>query len=396
MKRLFAFMLLFIFLFSAASTVFAKNETNNEAELYSITKAEFDIDCKSAVLMEAKTGEIIFSHNENQALTPASVTKVMTLLLVMEAIENGQISLDDNVSISQNAASMGGSQVYLEEGEIMSVRDLVKCAVIASANDAAVALSEHVSGSESAFVTLMNKRARELGMNNSCFENTTGLDDTTEKHLISALDIAIMSRELLKHGLILEYSSLWQDTIRNGEFTLTNTNRLVRYYDGCNGLKTGSTDKAGYCISATAKREDMQLIAVVMGAKTRDSRNAIARSLLDFGFANYALYTEQEEALEDVKVYGGNMHTVKVYSSEFAKLIDKNYKNKVEKYFEIPDYISAPLKSGDAVGNIKYMISGKVLAEEKIYVKCDIEKIGVSDLFYGILRTAFTGRFNDE
>ena len=396
MKRVIAFMLLFVFVLSFGTTAFAKKATKTEAEQYSISPASIDVDCRSALLMEAETGEIIYSKNENDPLAPASVTKIMTLLLVMEAIDEERISLEDNVTVSANAASMGGSQVFLEEGEKMSVRDLLKCAVIASANDAAVALSEYVSGSEGAFVDAMNKRAEELGMKNTTFENTTGLDDTTENHKTSALDIAIMSRALISHPLILEYSSLWQDTIRNGEFTLTNTNRLVRYYDGCNGLKTGSTDKAGYCISATAKREGMQLIAVVMGADTRDERNNIARTMLDFGFSNYALYRCEEEALEKADVWGGSYDSATLYTSGFVKLIDKKYKSKVEKYYDLPEHIEAPVKEGERLGSVKYVIDGKLLSEEPVYVKCEIEKIGSFDLFLYMLRMAVMGKITDK
>ncbi len=284
MKKTIAFIMVIVLLFLPSIEVNGENIAKNESEI------EANIECpnaKSAVLMEATTGEIIYSKEENRKLIPASVTKIMTLLLVAEAISEGKIALNDMVTISAFAASMGGSQVFLKEGEVMSVEELLKCTVIASANDAAVALAEFVSGSESVFVSIMNNRAKELGMNNTFFENVTGLDDTTENHLTSALDIALMSRELIKHDIILKYSSLWQDTIRNGEFTLTNTNRLVRFYEGCNGLKTGSTSKAGYCMSATANRNGMHLIAVVMGAETRDARNETAKNLLDFGFANY-------------------------------------------------------------------------------------------------------------
>ena len=392
MKKLLAFMLVFLLIVAASINVFAQNPINSEAEEYKISRANIDVSSKSAVLMEAETGEIIFCKNENEARSPASVTKIMTLLLVMEALKEERISLDSVVPISANAASMGGSQVFLEEGEEFTVRELIKCTVIASANDAAVALSEYIYGSESTFVSAMNDRAKELGMKNTNFENTTGLDDTTVNHVTSALDIAIMSRELLKHSLIFEYSSLWQDTIRNGEFTLTNTNRLVRYYDGCNGLKTGSTDKAGYCISATAKRDGMQLIAVVMGADTRDERNFIARSLLDFGFANYALYTEEEAVVDNIKVYGGNVEATTIYSGKICKLINKNHKNKVEKYYEIPDYISAPLSDGDSVGKIRYIIDGKLLSEENLYITSAVEAIGIGDIFVEVLRAVFTGK----
>lgn len=392
MKKTLAFMLLFLLTFSFGLNVFAESDINNKAEYYEFTNPNIEVSSKSAVLMEASTGEIVFSKNENEALPPASVTKIMTLLIIMEAIAEERISPDAKVVISANAASMGGSQVFLEEGEEMTVRELIKCTVIASANDAAVALSEHLYGSEEAFVSAMNEKAAALGMQSTRFENTTGLDDTTEKHLTSAKDIAIMTRELLKHSLILEYSSLWQDTIRNGEFTLTNTNRLVRYYDGCNGLKTGSTDKAGYCISATAKRDGVQLIAVVMGADTRDERNTIARRLLDYGFANYAIFNESESEVDRISVYGGDCESASVYSGNVLKLINKKDKNKVEKYYEIPEYISAPQEKHATIGKVKYMIDGRLLCEEEVYLKEEIRSIGVFDIFLGILRSVTAGK----
>ena len=283
MKKVIVSILAILIFLNTAINIFAKNDTNYEAEYTSQTQ-NLDINAKSAILMEANTGKILYAMNETESASPASVTKIMTLLIVMEAVDNQKIFLSDKVTVSANAASMGGSQVFLEEGEVMSVEELIKCTTIASANDAAVALAEFVCGSESLFVSKMNERAKELGMEDTNFENVTGLDDTTVNHVTSSKDIAIMSRELIKHELILKYSGLWQDTIRNGEFTLTNTNRLVRYYDGCTGLKTGSTDKAGYCISTTAQRDGMVLIAVIMGAKTRDIRNAEVKKLLDYGF----------------------------------------------------------------------------------------------------------------
>lgn len=393
MKRLLAFMLVFLFILSFGIDVFAEKNINNEAEMYKISIPEIDISSASALLMNAESGEIIFSSNENKAMPPASVTKIMTLLLIVEAVDEGRISLDSEVPVSAYASSMGGSQVFLKEGETMTVRELIKCTVIASANDAAVALSEYLYGSEGAFVKMMNEKAKALGMKNTNFENTTGLDDDTQNHVTSALDIAIMSRELIKHPLILEYSSLWQDSIRNGEFTLTNTNRLVRYYDGCTGLKTGSTDKAGYCISATAERDGMNLIAVVMGAETRDERNNIARSLLDMGFSNYCVYSEEETAVDNLKVYGGSVSSATVYSPPVCRLIDKRYKSKVEKQYYLNEAIDAPIKSGDAVGKVKYVIDGKVLCENNLYVKCDINRLSFKDVFAGMVRTVFTGSF---
>ena len=231
----------------------------------------------SCILTEASTGMVLYEYNPDENLPPASVTKIMTLLVVMDAIDDGKLGWDEMVQTSEYAASMGGSQVFLKVGEEMSVSDMVKCVVVSSANDAAVALAEKVAGTEENFVAKMNERAKELGMTNTVFKNTNGLDDTDEGHLTSARDIAIMSRELItKHPKILEFSSIWMDTIRNGAFGLTNTNRLIRFYRGANGLKTGSTSKAKFCVSATAERDGMELIAVIMAADTRDARNEAA------------------------------------------------------------------------------------------------------------------------
>ena len=268
------------------------------------------LDCTSAVLMEAATGRVLYEQNADESLPPASVTKVMTLLLVMEALEKGNIALDQMLTTSDNAASMGGSQIFLEVGEQMRVEDLLKSVIISSANDAAVVLAEAIAGSEESFVAMMNSRAAELGMKNTHFENTNGLDDTVTNHVTSARDIAIMSRALIAHEKILEYSSIWMDTVRNGEFGLTNTNRLVRFYSGATGLKTGSTSKAKFCISATAKRDGMHLIAVIMGAPTRDIRNAEAAKLLDWGFANYSLYTYPPSDQGSVKLLGSKNDTL--------------------------------------------------------------------------------------
>ena len=257
MKKTIALVLTLLMIFGVGMPIYAEGEQKSEAEKSESAEQPFTVDARSAVLMEAETGKILFSQNENAAYSPASVTKIMTLLLTMEALDGGKFDLATMVPVSAYAASMGGSQVFLEEGESLSVEDMLKCTVIASANDAAVALAEFVSGSEEGFVADMNRRAAELGMKDSHFENATGLDDTTENHVTSAMDIALMSRALLSHPKITEYASIWQDTIRDGEFTLTNTNRLVRFYSGCNGLKTGSTDRAGFCMSAAAKRDGM-------------------------------------------------------------------------------------------------------------------------------------------
>ena len=346
---------------------------------------------KSAVLMDASTGHVIYEKEGATALPPASVTKVMTLLLVAEAIENGSISADQRVTVSTYAASMGGSQVFLKEGEEFSVEELLKCAVIASANDASVALAELVGGTEESFVAMMNERASELGLKSSYFENCTGLDDDVERHSLSAIDIATLSRELISHPIILKYSCLWQDSIRDGEFILTNTNRLVRYYKGCTGLKTGSTDKAGFCVSATAERDGMHLIAVVMGAETREDRNECARALLDFGFAGYSLYTDPECDLELVPVNSGSRVNVTVKKEPFYTLIQRADYALIEKRYTIPESLDAPFVEGDAVGVVEYYVGDVKIGECNILVAESCEKISLIDVFVSIIDAIISG-----
>ena len=338
-------------------------------------KPTFDVAAKSAVLMDYNTGTVLYAKNENEALPPASVTKVMTLLLIMEAIESGKLSLDDNITVSENAASMGGSQVYLEVGESMRADELIKCVVIASANDAAVALAEAVAGSEGAFVSLMNKRANELGMKNSSFENVTGLDDDTVNHLTSAFDIAIMSRELMKHKKIFEYSTLWMDSIRNGEFGLTNTNRLIRFYNGATGLKTGSTSKAGFCISATAERDGLHLIAVIMGSATRDERNNAAKALLDYGFANYSVFSADSGCAGEIKVYGGNDTTLKGIYDKTEFLVTKGNEKQIKTEFSLPQELTAPIGKGTKIGEVSFKLGEETVHKCDIISDRDIEKI---------------------
>ena len=358
---------------------------NDDAEDSAPVQDALALDCKSAILIEASTGRVLYEQNADEALPPASVTKVMTLLLVMEAIDSGKISLDDTVTTSAHAASMGGSQIFLEEGEQMSVEDMVKSVVIASANDAACALAEFVSGSEEAFVKAMNERARELGMTSAVFENTNGLDDTAENHVISARDIAVMSAELIKYEKILEYSSIWMDTVRNGEFGLTNTNRLVRYYNGCTGLKTGSTSKAGFCISATAERDGLSLVCVIMGAETRDIRNAAATRLLDWGFANFAVYTHKGEELEDVSVTGGTQSAVKAKYNDFSCVVDKALASKIEYNVELPETVTAPVKEGDKIGEIIFTCDGREVGRVDVLAAADVKRIGYFDVWLRML-----------
>ena len=349
--------------------------------------AASDFGVPSCILTEASTGTVLYEYNPDEQLPPASVTKIMTLLLVMEAVDEGRLGWDETVQTSEYAASMGGSQVYLEPGEEMPVWEMVKCVVISSANDAAVALAEKVAGSEEAFVTKMNERAAELGMTNTVFKNTNGLDDTVEGHVTTARDIAIMSRELItKHPKILEYSSIWMDTIRNGAFGLTNTNRLIRFYNGANGLKTGSTSKAKFCISATAERGGMELIAVIMAAETRDARNEAAKKLLDYGFANWELARMTPETLEPVRVLGGVADTVGVCYVETTAVVAKGSAAKVERAIELPESVPAPIEAGQEIGTVRYYLSGEEIASVPLTASENVGKIGYIGLLGRFMR----------
>ena len=340
-----------------------------------------EADAVSCILMDAKTGRILFEKNADEALPPASVTKVMTMLLVFEALDAGTIKLSDMVQASEHAASMGGSQIYLKVGEEMSVDDLLKSLIVASANDATVALAEYISGSEEAFVAKMNARAAELGMKNTHFENTNGLDDTAENHVTSARDIAIMTRELIQHEEVFNYSTIWMDTIRDGAFGLTNTNRLIRFYKGATGLKTGSTAKAKFCISATAERDGLSLIAVIMGSPTRDVRNALAASLFDFGFANYANYTDESEECETVRVTGGVQNTLRTVHETFSETVEKGSESKIEEQIDLPEKLAAPIVKGEKIGTITYLLNGEELGTSDILADETVDKIGFSTLF---------------
>lgn len=397
MKRIITIFTFLVILFNTTSRIYAKADINYEAEIgasYEMVNIELGAEIKGAYLIEAKTGKVLYAQGEFDKASIASVTKIMTLLLVCEALDEGRINLDDTVTVSANAASMGGSQVYLEEGERISVEDLIKSTVVASGNDASVALAEYCAGSEAEFVRQMNQKAIELGLKNTHFENTTGLDDTDQNHYSCAADVGKMSRELIKYDIILKYSSIWQDSIRNGAFTLTNTNRLVRYYDGCNGLKTGSTDKAGYCISATAKRGNMQLIAVVLGAETRDKRNEAARTLLDYGFANFALYEKGAEFIEKCDVNRGVVLDVNLYSNEFSCVVSKNKYKSVELEYMIPETIDAPIDSKQIVGSIIFKVDGVQIGKSDIYCEEWVEKISIAIILKNILKRIIIGQFS--
>ena len=354
---------------------------------FSARAAEFTeaLDCRSAILIEVSTMKVLYEKNADTPYPPASVTKIMTLLLVAEAIDRGDVKLTDTVTTSDNASKMGGSQVYLKAGEQMSVSDMIKSVAVASANDCAVALAEHSCGSEASFVVKMNERAKELGMENTNFENVTGLDDTVTNHVISARDIAIMSAELLKHEFIFDYTTIWMDTIRDGAFGLTNTNRLIRFYKGANGLKTGMTSKAGFCISAAAKRGDMQLIAVIMGSPTRDIRNAAAAKLLDYGFANYGLYSVKSAELSPVRLTGGVNKELKISHGDLSALLPQADIKSVTYETELPESVSAPIKKGDVIGKIEFFSGGKPIGQTDIKADEDAPKIKYGEMFIKLL-----------
>lgn len=333
-----------------------------------------DLSAKSALLMEGSTGTILFEKASHEALPPASVTKIMTMLLVMEALDNGQYTLDDKVSVSEFAASMGGSQVYLEPNEQMSVHDMLKAVAVASGNDAAAALAEFTAGSHDAFVAKMNERAKQLGMNDTNFVNCNGLD--ADGHVTSAHDIALMSRELIKHPKIFEYTTLWMDSLRDGAFGLVNTNKLVRFYQGATGLKTGSTSVAGFCISATAKRDGMDLIAVVMGSPTSKERFADASKMLDYGFANYGICNTlvKEDELSPITLKKGVKDTVEIGLADgFSLLMKKAEIANMEKKITIPESINAPVAKNHKVGTVEFFSNGNSVGKCDIVAKEDIK-----------------------
>ena len=350
---------------------------------------DMQIPAKSAVLMDVATGTVLYEQEAHTPLAPASVTKVMTMLLIMEAIDSGRIRWDDSVTTSEAAAAKGGSQIYLKVGETMSVTDMVKSIAVSSANDCACAMAEHIAGSETAFVDMMNKRAKELGMNDTNFVNCTGLDDeeSAKNHKTSAYDIAVMSRQLLKnHPDIKKFTTIWMDTVRDGAFGLSNTNKLVRFYQGATGLKTGFTSQAGYCLSASALREDMEIVAVVMGCETSKERFAACKSMLDYGFAGFALITPQGETAE-IPVKLGVADTVKaVPSGEDAVLIDKAQKSMVTQQVVLDEQVDAPVSKGQRLGTLYIKAGEQVLKEIPMVADQTVEKLTFWQMFGRIFR----------
>ena len=359
--------------------------------------AQLSLESKSGILMDAATGTILYEKNSHEAMPPASVTKVMTMLLIYEAEEAGQFSWKDSVQVSEHAASMGGSQVFLEPGEIQTAADMTKCIAIASANDAAVAMAEFVAGSEEAFVERMNKRAKELGMQDTCFRNACGLD--TDGHMTSAHDIAVMSRELMtRFPEIREYTTTWQDRIvhktRKGEseFGLTNTNKLIKWYEGATGLKTGSTGKALYCLSGTADRDGLHLIAVVMAAPDFKVRFQETMKLLDYGFANYSAQKglPAEEKMAEIPITKGMADTVDaVVKEEISFLLKKDSGKEWETNVETLPIVDAPVKKGEKVGEVVYTISGKEVGRADLITAEDVEKADLGTMLERMLKIWF-------
>ncbi len=335
-----------------------------------------DINSKATVLMEQYSGEIIYKDNAEEHLPIASVTKIMSLILVMEAIENGQLTLETQVTASSHAASMGGSQIWLKEGEVMTVDELLRAVCVASANDATVALAEAVAGSEEGFVDKMNEKAAKLNMKNTSFKNASGLDE--DNHYSSAFDVALMSRELLKHDLIKKYTCLWMDALRGGQSQLVNTNKLIRYYEGCTGLKTGTTSKAGSCLSASAQRDGLSLVCVVLGCSSSKDRFNAAAKMLDYGFCNYT-YEQidiEPELLNDVKVTKSVKGSVKTALSGSDKLLLKRgTKSKIEKKVNLPQSVEAPMLAGDMLGTVDFYLDGKKIGSAEICAAEDAKRL---------------------
>lgn len=383
MKKVICFFICVCFMMQSV-VVFAEGNT------------DLGLNAKSAILMEESTGNILYESNPDERLPIASVTKVMTMLLIMEAVDSGKISLDDMVTVSENAMSYGGSTMFLETGEQLTVNDMLKGIAVASANDGCVAMAEHLAGSESAFVDMMNEKAKELGMENTHFMNTNGLDE--DDHYSSARDVAIMSRELMKHETIFNYTSIWMDTLRGGKFQLANTNKLIRFYDGANGLKTGSTSKALCCLSAAAKRNDMQLIAVVLGAPTSAERFASAKSLLDYGFANYAVNTQITAGDEVQKIAvekGVDKEVGVVVGDSCSTLVKKGQEDNITKEIKIDETITAPIEAGQKIGTMTISRDGEVIADIDLNASSAVEKKGIGLIIKDFFATIFFGSNND-
>lgn len=363
MKKIVVLLLISVMIMSNSIIGIASDESYEP--ILSVNKTmQLSVDAKACILMDANTGTVLMAYNENEKLFPASVTKIMTLLLVVEAIEAGKLTLDMEITCSSSAAAKGGSQIWLEPGEVMTINDLLKATVVYSANDACCLLGECVAGDETAFVSLMNKKAKELGMNNTNFMNCTGLDDDVSDHKTTAYDIALMSRELLRYDLIKRYTGIWMDTLRNGETQIVNTNKIMRSYSGATGLKTGTTSKAGCCVSATAKRDNLELIAVVLGSPNSKERFSAATKLLDWGFSNYEIYSPDAKGKYPsvIKVKHGVKQELKLDNKGLSEiLINKGKATEIMTEINIPQEIEAPVNKGDTIGKLMFKTEGDVI-----------------------------------
>ncbi|MFR5876950.1 MAG: D-alanyl-D-alanine carboxypeptidase family protein [Eubacterium sp.] len=346
-----------------------------------------NINAKAVVLMSIDTGEVLYQENEYEHLSPASVTKIMSILLMLEALDNGDIALTDTVTASKDAVSMGGSQIWLEVGEQMTVEELLKAVVVASANDACTALGEFIGGSTTGFVKMMNDRAAELGLANTNFENCTGLDDTVKNHYSCAYDLALIASEVMKHDIITDYTTIWLDSLRNGETELNNTNKLVNTYEGITGLKTGTTSNAGFCVAATACRDNMNLVAVVLGADTSDERFDTASYLLDWGFANYQVITPEidDSKITPVKVINGVFKELTPDIGSTSKIVVKKGTEDISYKYVINESVNAPVKKGDKVGEIKILSNKKEIGTIKLVSPNSIAQVTLKTIWHNIM-----------
>ena len=380
-----------IYTWSSPATQTMAVASNITEEYTNDTSNPLNLDCESAILIEQNTGEILYSYNVHEKLRPASVTKIMSILLIMEAINNGKLNYDTKIPCSENAASMGGSQIWLDTTETLTVEEMLKAICVVSANDCVTAMAEYLGGTEEGFVKMMNEKAKELGMNDTEFKNCHGIDE--DGHMTSSYDISLMSKELLtKYPEITKYTTIWNDSLRNGKSELVNTNKLVRNYNGCTGLKTGSTSQALFNLSASATRDGLSLIAVVMKAPTSAKRFKNASSLLDFGFANfeYKKMISKDNIIKNVKIEKGVIsETNAVAEKDCGTLILKGNDFNIEQIIEMPDIISAPVKKGDIVGRVIYRLNEKDIGECNIIITQDIDKIGFFNMEKYVLNKWF-------
>lgn len=384
MKKIITVLLSVMLLFSVFSINAGAEALKTENKNTDFPEMQVEVKCKSAVLMDASTGKVLMAKNPDEKLPPASVTKIMTLLLVSEAIDEGKISLTDTVTASTEVSKLGGSQIWLKEGETMSVDDLLKATAVYSANDACSALGEYIAGSSQGFVKLMNERAKELGMTNTTFENCTGLDDTAQNHMTTAYDIALMSKELISHKLILNYTTIWMDSLRGGKTELVNTNKLIRFYKGATGLKTGTTSKAGCCLSATAERDGMSLIAVVLGSDNSNDRFDGAKAMLDWGFGNYSsVKLEIDKTLiTDVNILKGfDSSITPVIPESISVTVEKGKEQNIKQTVDLAVDVEAPVEKGQVLGSVTFSVDGENLCSYSLTSEKDIKRLTVFELF---------------